>query len=102
MSDCSICKFCDLDYIIDPDNGDEFPFYHCDKGHNTETEEECIDFSEYNYKPYEEKDTECDKCENLQKCISFGKLIDCTCSLDKRNHYVVGIGNICENEFDRT
>lgn len=88
MHDCSRCKHCDLDYIFDPEIGDEFPFYSCDKGHDTESDFECKDFKEYKPKPYKEKDTECDKCEYLSECKSKGNYIDCTTVDDKRRHFL--------------
>lgn len=45
--------------------------------------------------PYEEKDTKCDKCENLSECMKRGNVIDCTLSFDTRKHYIVGIGCYC-------
>lgn len=86
MRDCSRCKFCDMYYIFDTEVGDEFPFYHCDKDHDTEADEECKDFEKYKPKSYKEKDTECDKCEYLRECKSKGNCIDCTTVDDKRSH----------------
>lgn len=91
MRDCSRCKHCDLDYIFDPEVGDEFPFYSCDKGHDTESDFECNDFEEYKPTPYVEKYTECDMCEFLQECMSIGNIIDCTMVDDKRKHYIGGL-----------
>ncbi len=91
MGDCSKCKFCDKDYIFDPETGDEFPFYSCEKGHDTDLDYECKNFEEYRSKPYKEKDTECDKCEFLSECKREGNVIDCTSFLDNKTHYVCGI-----------
>ena len=32
MKDCSICKYCDEDFIFDEETGEEYPFYECQKG----------------------------------------------------------------------
>ena len=29
MKDCSICKYCDEDFIFDEETGEEYPFYGC-------------------------------------------------------------------------
>ena len=31
MKDCSICKYCDEDFVFDEETGEEYPFYGCQK-----------------------------------------------------------------------
>lgn len=50
-------------------------------------------------RPYIEKDTKCDKCEYLQECIVNGHVINCMTFMDKREHYIVGIGAHCKQDF---
>ena len=45
--DCSICKYCDIDYIFDEEEGEEYPFYGCQKGNDTSLDYECKDFERY-------------------------------------------------------
>lgn len=45
--------------------------------------------------PYSEKDTECDKCYKLSKCIKEGYVVNCTYSLDTREHYIKGRNCVC-------
>ena len=42
--DCSICKYCDIDYIFDEEEGEEYPFYGCQKGNDISLDYECKDF----------------------------------------------------------
>lgn len=86
--DCSICKYCEIYYDWDDETGDEYPIYICQKGNDTSLDYECADFKEYKTRKPREKETECDKCENLETCIGMGDFIDCTTSYDTRNHYV--------------
>ena len=44
---------------------------------------------------YTEKDTECDKCYKLNECIKNGYVVNCTYSLDTREHYIKGRGCLC-------
>lgn len=44
---------------------------------------------------YTEKDTECDKCYKLNECIKNGYVVNCTYSLDTREHYIKGRGCVC-------
>lgn len=47
MKDCSICKFCNKDYIFDEETGEEFPLYSCEKENDTSLDFECKDFEEF-------------------------------------------------------
>ena len=58
--DCSICKYCDIDYIFDEEEGEEYPFYGCQKGNDTSLDYECKDFEKYKPRKYIEKYTKCD------------------------------------------
>lgn len=51
--------------------------------------------AEYEYKPYIERDTECDKCEFLEQCKNDGYVINCTFSGDDKEHYMRGLGSNC-------
>lgn len=84
MKDCSKCKYGDVDYLTDED-GEEYPFYTCEKGKDTDLDFECEEFKEYKPKRYVEKDTECDKCEHLKECKQ-NYYIDCTTVNDTRSH----------------
>lgn len=46
-----------------------------------------------NLPTYVEKDTICDKCPNLNKCIEEGNVLDNTLSWDTRRHYIRGMGD---------
>lgn len=99
MNDCSKCKFSEEDYIFDKEIGDEYPFYICSKGNDTDLDYECKDFKEYKPRKPKEKDTECDKCEYLETCIDNGDVIDCKIISDTRSHYICGrMGCIKRNE----
>ena len=50
-------------------------------------------------KPYVEKDTKCDKCEYFQECIENGYVLNCMTVMDEREHYIVGIGAHCKQDF---
>lgn len=50
--------------------------------------------------PYVEKDTKCDKCQYLQECIENGYVLNCSRTLDERNHYIVGLGSHCKQDFN--
>ena len=45
--DCSICKYCDIDYIFDEEEWEEYPFYGCQKGNDTSLDYECKDFERF-------------------------------------------------------
>ena len=47
MKDCSICKYCDEDFIFDEETGEEYLFYGCQKGNDTSLDYECKDFEEF-------------------------------------------------------
>lgn len=47
------------------------------------------------YKPYIERDTECDKCDFLKHCEKSGEVIRCTTSYDEREHFIRGMGAYC-------
>lgn len=51
--------------------------------------------------PYIEKDTECDRCEYLQECISNGNVVNCRLLDDTRDHYIKGLMVSCEMEVLR-
>lgn len=88
MKDCSICKYCDEDFIFDEETGEEYPFYGCQKGNDISLDYECKDFKKYKPRKYKEKDTECDICEYREKCAKYSSGIDCTTSGDTKTHIV--------------
>ena len=45
--DCSICKYCDIDYDFDEEECDEYPIYICQKGNDTSLDYECNDFERF-------------------------------------------------------
>ena len=45
--DCSICKYCDIDYDFDEEECDEYPRYICQKGNDTSLDYECKDFERF-------------------------------------------------------
>lgn len=47
IKDCSICKYCDEDFIFDEETGEEYPFYKCQKGNDTSLDYECKDFERF-------------------------------------------------------
>ena len=47
MKDCSICKYCDEDFVFDEEIGEEYPVYNCQKGNDTSLDCECKDFKKY-------------------------------------------------------
>lgn len=47
VKDCSICKYCDEDFIFDEETGEEYPFYGCQKGNDTSLDYECKDFERF-------------------------------------------------------
>lgn len=55
MGDCEKCKYIDIDYIWDDENGEEYPLYTCLKGNDCSLDYECKDFKARRYKPYEEE-----------------------------------------------
>ena len=50
--------------------------------------------------PHIEKDTKCDKCQYLQECIENGYVLNCMTVMDKREHYIVGLGSHCKQDFN--
>ena len=50
--------------------------------------------------PYVEKDTKCDKCQYLQECIENGYVLNCMTFMDEREHYIVGLGSHCKQDFN--
>lgn len=88
MRDCSICKYCDEDFIFDEETGEEYPVYGCQKGNDTSLDYECKDFEKYKLQKYKEKDTECDICEYREKCAKYSSGIDCTTYRDTKTHII--------------
>lgn len=101
MNDCSKCKFSEEDYIFDEEIGDEYPVYTCSKGNDTGLDYECKDFKEYKPRKYREKDTKCDKCEYLEKCIIQADIIDCKTIGDARSHYICGSAGCIKNKENK-
>lgn len=99
MRKCYDCKFCDMDYIFDEEEGDEYEIQTCDKGHDTDSNEECADYKKYNVKEYKEEFSRCDTCENLKECIADGKLIEVTTGNDKSRHFMKGIVFGCKKDL---
>lgn len=86
--DCSVCKYCSVDYSFDEETGDEYPIYECTKGNETDLDFECKDFKKYKPRKYVEKDTECDCCENRHFCSRLaGISLDCTSMQDRHFHF---------------
>ena len=90
MKCCEKCKYSDLYYIFVDEIGEENPIYIYKNGNDVSLDFECEDFKEYKPKPYKEKDTRCDKCEYLSKCMKEYDYIDCTTFQDTRKHIIVG------------
>lgn len=55
---------------------------------------------EVSREPYIEKDTKCDKCQYLQECIENGYVLNFMTVMDKREHYIVGLGSYCKQDFN--
>lgn len=51
--------------------------------------------------PRVEKDTNCDKCEYLEKCKVEKIVIDCAGCEDTRSHYIVGLGENCKKAMQK-
>ena len=98
MKDCSICKYCDIDYDFDEEECDEYPIYICQKRNDTSLDYKCKDFERYSPQKYKEKDTKCDKCEHLEICLDKGNVIDCRTVCDARSHYIAGRMGCVKNE----
>lgn len=97
MENCVGCKWLDADWL-ENDDGDEYEVYYCDKhvvDGNFDPEEtpRCEKYKKYRPKPYKEKDTLCDTCERLRDCVAGGKVIECTTTLDTRQHYIAGFSS---------
>lgn len=45
-NDCSRCKFCEMDWILDKDTFEAYPLYTCKNGNDTDLDYECCDFKE--------------------------------------------------------
>lgn len=43
---CMNCKHCDLDCIFDTEEGEEYPFFICEKGNDVSLDFECKDYEE--------------------------------------------------------
>lgn len=99
MKDCSICKYCDIDYDFDQEECDEYPIYICQKRNDTSLDCECKDFEEYKPRKYIEEYTMCDKCKYFKECEEY--LIECTTKLDNFNHYINGRGHFCKNDAQK-
>lgn len=89
MYKCFTCKFCDIDYAFDEDIGEEYPICSCEKGNDTESEEECADYEKYIARKSKEPSYECDGCKYLFECDNT---IECTESWNIRRHYEKGRG----------
>ena len=98
---CKQCEYFNEDYIFDEEIGDEFPLFSCDKGHDDElfSDCKCPYFEEYRPINYIERDTNCDKCPKLKDCISSGNVLRTTIGVDTREHYIMGIGSHCKQDF---
>lgn len=90
---CEQCKFYDQDYVYDNEDFEEYGVEICEEDHDEylDSDEECPFFKEFKEKPYVEKDTECDKCEFLHKCIEEGNVLESTTTEDMRQHYIGGM-----------
>lgn len=93
---CKKCEFLDIDYEWDDE---EVVIYSCQKGFEVGLQENgkgCPYFKGFVAHEYVEKDTKCDKCKNLSKCIERGNCINITTTYDSKNHYILGCGVVCE------
>lgn len=88
IKDCSICKYCDEDFVFDEETGEEYPFYTCTKGNDTDLDYKCKDFKEYKPQKYKEKNTKCDICEYREECAKYSSGIDCTTCGDTKTHII--------------
>lgn len=102
MKDCSICKYCDEDFIFDEETGEEYPFYNCQKGNDTSLDCECKDFKKYKPRKYKEKNTECDICEYREKCAKYSSGIDCTTYRDTKTHIIYPQDKCIKRAYDCT
>lgn len=92
--DCSICKYCDIDYDFDEEEGEEYPVYECQKGNDTSLDYECKDFEKYKPRKYIEEYTKCDKCKYFKECEEY--FLETTNYLDENKHYINGMGHVCK------
>lgn len=99
MKNCDNCQFCEFDYIFDEKTGDEYQIVICEKGNDVSLDYECEDFKEYKAEKYMEKDTECDKCKYLSKCIENRNVVNSRTIMDIEYHYVVGREGCCKKLF---
>lgn len=102
MKSCEKCEYLYDDWILD-DDGEEWEFFACEKGHDIDSNHNCKDYHEYKPKSYKEKDTKCDNCEFLKKCMKECQsedvpYLDCTTSQDTRRHIIVGNINCYKNK----
>jgi hypothetical protein len=102
MKDCSICKYCDEDFIFDEEIGEEYPVYSCQKGNDTSFDCECKDFKKYKPRKYKERDTECDICEYKEKCAKYSSGLDCTTCGDVKKHIVYPQDKCIKRAYDST
>lgn len=90
MNNCLNCKFYNEDYDFDEETGEEYSVYTCAKGKETNTNYKCEDFKRYKPRKYVEKDTMCDRCENVEICKKLSGSIDCTTIGDSKSHIICG------------
>lgn len=102
MIGCSICKYCDEDFIFDEETGEEYPFYECQKGNDISLDFECKDFKKYKPRKYKEKDTECDICGFREKCAKYSSGIDCTSYGDTKTHIIYPQDKCIKRAYDCT
>lgn len=91
---CEKCQYFDEDYLFDEETGDQSPFFSCDKNHNDELYDDlctCPYFKKYKIVRHVEKDTKCDNCHRLPKCIQNGNVVLATDAFDTREHYFKGL-----------
>lgn len=55
-----------------------------------------------NYIPLTERDTECDRCQNLHKCIDEGNVLESTWDFHKKQHYIKGRGCQCLKDSEQS
>lgn len=102
MKDCSICKYCDEDFIFDEEIGEEYSVYSCQKGNDTSLDCECKDFKQCKPRKYKEKNTECDICEYREKCAKYSSGIDCTAYGDTKKHIIYPRDKCVKRAYDST
>ena len=98
---CRDCKWIDSDWYWDDEYEDEYEAFYCSKVDRDFNDDDadwtpCGLFKKRpKPRPYKEKDTVCDRCEQLAECKASGMVLDITMFQDTRKHYIGSIGAKC-------